>query len=40
MSFIGHYLAIRIVKDIGLCDHRNVNSYLGWINAWMYHNCC
>jgi len=29
LSFTGHYLAIRIMEDIGLCDGRNVNSYLG-----------
>jgi len=40
MSIIGRYLAIRIMEDIGLCDGRNVNSYHGWINAWMYCNCC
>jgi len=40
MSSVGHYLAIRIMEDIGLCDGRSVNRYLDWINVWMYSNCC
>jgi hypothetical protein len=34
------YTAIRIMENIASCDGGTLKIILGWINAWMYGNCC